>query len=403
MRVYYIFTEIGDFLKLKFPGYAQKVLKTLINGGYEAYFVGGCVRDMLLGTSPTDFDITTNASAAQIKALFEKTVDTGIKHGTVTVLSDNMPVEVTTYRIDGAYENHRKPKEVTFAKTLKEDVLRRDFTINAMAADENGEIVDLCGGKDDLEKRIIRTVGNPKERFFEDALRILRCIRFSAALGFAAEKETKAAALKLSHLLSFISAERIREEVFKILLSKAPEKIALLAEYDVAGVIDQNFHKAIVKNSQFLKNSRKNLQERLAILFFGFDFSCFSAKMKIDKKTEKEALAILNIIGGGIEKNKVFIKQLLSKNSEDVVIKSIYAQKSLFGVSEKDYLNILDEIKSGNECFSLRQLALSGRDIERLGLSGAEIGKALDFLLDFVIKFPESNNKETLIKIIKKR
>lgn len=204
---------------LEIPKNAEIILHILEKAGYEAYVVGGCVRDSILGRSPDDWDITTSAKPEQVKALFHRTVDTGLQHGTVTVLMEKEGYEVTTYRVDGEYEDGRHPKEVTFTASLKEDLKRRDFTINAMAYNPSSGLVDLFGGLEDIERKIIRCVGDPLERFTEDALRIMRAVRFSAQLGFTIEEETRKALKVLAPNLKHVSAERIQVELVKLLMS----------------------------------------------------------------------------------------------------------------------------------------------------------------------------------------
>ncbi|HOO28114.1 MAG TPA: CCA tRNA nucleotidyltransferase, partial [Lachnospiraceae bacterium] len=228
-------------MQIRLPDKVKSIIRTLQDEGYEAYAVGGCVRDSVLGRIPEDWDITTNAHPLQIKALFRRTVDTGIQHGTVTVMIGKESFEVTTYRIDGEYEDSRHPKEVRFTKTLAEDLRRRDFTINAMAYNEETGIVDVFGGLSDLEKGIIRAVGNAEERFSEDALRILRAIRFCAQLNYSIEEKTEAAVKKLAKTLANISAERIRTELLKLLLSQSPEKLSIAYETGVIAVILPEF------------------------------------------------------------------------------------------------------------------------------------------------------------------
>ena len=226
---------------IKLPDDVQFIIHTLQLHGFEAYAVGGCVRDSILGREPGDWDITTSAMPEETKALFDKTFDTGIEHGTITVLLNHEGYEVTTYRIDGKYEDSRHPKEVTFTRNLKEDLLRRDFTINAMAYNDKDGIVDIFGGMQDLEKHMIRCVGNARERFSEDALRILRGVRFAAQLGFEIEKETRQAIRKLAPNLSYISAERIQTELVKLLVSDHPEKIQDAYELGITKVILPEF------------------------------------------------------------------------------------------------------------------------------------------------------------------
>ena len=207
---------------MQLPDSVEKIIHTLETAGYEAYAVGGCVRDALLGLTPDDWDITTSAEPEEVKALFSRTIDTGIKHGTVTVRLNGKSFEVTTYRIDGKYEDGRHPEEVTFTKSLEEDLKRRDFTINAMAVNDRTGIVDLFGGQEDLKAGIIRCVGDPMERFSEDALRMMRAVRFAAKLDFSIEEETKKSISILKDNLRKVSAERIQVELTKLITSKAP-------------------------------------------------------------------------------------------------------------------------------------------------------------------------------------
>ena len=211
-------------MKIQLPEKVNTIIQTLQEHGYEAYAVGGCVRDSILARRPEDWDITTSAKPEEIKKLFRRTVDTGIEHGTVTVLIGKDSFEVTTYRIDGVYEDSRHPKEVIFTNQLEEDLRRRDFTINAMAYNDEVRLVDAFGGMKDLNHHLIRCVGNAEERFSEDALRILRAVRFSAQLDFPIEEQTAEAVKKLTPSLKNISAERIQVELVKLLTSNHPEK-----------------------------------------------------------------------------------------------------------------------------------------------------------------------------------
>lgn len=223
------------------PKQVRQIIETLQAHGYEAYAVGGCVRDAILGREPQDWDITTSALPAQVKALFRRTIDTGIVHGTVTVMLDKTGFEVTTYRLDGKYEDGRHPTEVSFTASLTEDLKRRDFTINAMAYNETEGLVDLFGGEEDLQKGIIRCVGAAKERFSEDALRILRAFRFSAQLDFSIEEETLTAAKELAETLKKISAERIYAELSKLLTSDHPGRLLTAYECDITKMVLPEF------------------------------------------------------------------------------------------------------------------------------------------------------------------
>ena len=226
----------GDFL-LKLSKGTQMVLNTLFNKGHSAYCVGGAVRDLVLGKNPSDFDVTTSATPDEVKALFKKTIDTGIKHGTVTVLLNGESVEVTTFRSDGDYKDFRKPESVTLVKDVEKDLSRRDFTINALCYNHTEGLIDLFGGINDLENNVIRAIGNPEKRFNEDALRILRAVRFSAQLGFKIEEETKKAIKKCAPLVKNLSVERIIAEVDKIIMSDSPEHLKLLDDLGVLEVI----------------------------------------------------------------------------------------------------------------------------------------------------------------------
>ena len=224
-------------LTIQLPEKVSRIISVLSGAGFEAYAVGGCVRDAILGRVPGDWDITTNARPEEVKGLFRRTVDTGIAHGTVTVMLGSDAFEVTTYRQDGDYSDHRHPDEVTFTTSLEEDLKRRDFTINAMAYRPETGIVDLFGGQEDLKRKVIRCVGDPRERFDEDALRIMRALRFSAQLGFTIDPSTRAAIREFAPRLQLISKERIRVELVKLLVSPHPERLKDLADCGITAQI----------------------------------------------------------------------------------------------------------------------------------------------------------------------
>ena len=231
----------SERVRLKLPAGVIMIIDVLETNGYEAYAVGGCVRDSILGRTPDDWDITTSADPWQVKALFPRTVDTGLKHGTVTVLTGGNGYEVTTYRIDGEYEDGRHPKQVEFTSSLTEDLMRRDFTINAMAYSPREGLIDRFGGMQDLQRHVIRCVGDPRKRFGEDALRILRAVRFAAQLGFAIAPETEEAIRELAPTLKKISAERIQTELVKLLVSDRPEMMAVMWQLGITKVILPEF------------------------------------------------------------------------------------------------------------------------------------------------------------------
>ena len=226
---------------IKLPEKVKYIIETITEAGFEAYAVGGCVRDSVLGREPDDWDITTSASPYQIKELFPRTVDTGIQHGTVTVMLDKDGYEVTTYRIDGVYEDGRHPREVTFTPDLKEDLKRRDFTMNAMAYNGKTGLIDIFDGRKDMENRIIRCVGDPEERFREDALRMMRAVRFSAQLGYEIEAATETAITHLAENLKKISAERIQVELLKLLCAPYPGRIRSAYELGITKIILPEF------------------------------------------------------------------------------------------------------------------------------------------------------------------
>ena len=228
-------------IKIEMPQAVKEIIERLESAGYEAFAVGGCVRDAVLGRVPADWDITTSAMPEEVKGLFSRTIDTGIQHGTVTVMKDHVGYEVTTYRIDGEYEDARHPKEVSFTSNLVEDLKRRDFTINAMAYNDRVGIVDEFDGIEDLEKGIIRCVGEAKDRFGEDALRMLRAVRFSAQLGFKIDETTKEAINELAPNLEKISAERIQAELVKLLVSDHPEYLRAAYETGITAVVLPEF------------------------------------------------------------------------------------------------------------------------------------------------------------------
>ena len=237
--------DTRETIRIAVPPKGQYIIDTLTRAGHEAYVVGGCVRDSILGRTPEDWDITTSAQPEQVKELFPRTVDTGLQHGTVTVMLDREGFEVTTYRVDGEYEDSRHPREVTFTSSLEEDLRRRDLTINAMAYNEREGLVDLFGGLGDLNAGVVRCVGNPEERFREDALRILRAIRFCAQLGYTVEDGTLEAVRKMAHTLSRISAERIQTELVKLLVSPHPDYLRLAYDTGVTSVFLPGTHSPI--------------------------------------------------------------------------------------------------------------------------------------------------------------
>lgn len=441
--------QIQDSI-FQLPADVQEIIHVLEDAGYEAFAVGGCVRDVLLGRTPSDWDITTSALPEQVKALFPRTVDTGIAHGTVTVLMKKEGYEVTTYRIDGLYLDGRHPSEVLFTPELREDLRRRDFTINAMAYSPRTGLVDLYHGIEDLEKGIIRCVGIAEERFSEDALRILRAIRFAAQLGFEIESETRLAAQKLAGNLQKISAERIRTELVKLLISPYPELLADAYEMGLTAVFLPEFD-AMMQTEQHnphhcysvgmhtiraIQEIRPDPVLRIAMLLHdiakpltkttvdGVDHfkghvpagSELAVKilrrLKFDNDTIARVKRLILYHDSRPAAAKPVLRRLMCKAGPDLfpdlfeVMRADLLAQSLYRREEKVAHNqqlyvVYEEILRDNECVSLKDLAVSGRDLIAAGMKpGPELGKVLQQLLDDVVETPEHNTREYLLNTL---
>ena len=429
-------------MKLALPKSVQYIIETLTAHGFEAYAVGGCVRDAILGRKPDDWDITTSARPEQIKAVFRRTVDTGIAHGTVTVLHGGSGYEVTTYRIDGEYEDNRHPKEVSFTANLKEDLRRRDFTINAMAYNEEAGLVDEFGGMEDLKRKRICCVGAAEERFGEDALRILRGVRFAAQLGFTLESATKNAMKRLAPTLSNISAERIQVELSKLLLSKCPEQMDDLAEYEIAAVILPEYDGLAPDKRQWIVKQLKKLEAEKNIILqrsntdeislqrrktdeIGKNFTksewlslrwaavlqffteeqtgTILRRLKYDKKTMHNVQGILKFREKPEKADPVLIRKALCAMGEllfSMVLEFRRSQTEREEALEElsHMLEMEQEILSRGECVSLKELAVTGSDLMAVGCpKGKQIGRILNILLEMVLESPEKNEKELLL------
>lgn len=381
------------------PKFITDILDTLHTAGYEAYVVGGAVRDMLLGKTPSDFDITTSCPPDITASLFEKTVKTGIKHGTVTVITNNGNVEVTTYRCDLSYSDHRKPDGVNFVSSLFEDLKRRDFTVNAMALSKSGEIIDEFGGQADLKNKIIRAVGNANERFFEDSLRILRAFRFSARLNFDIESETLKAAIQNAHLLSGISCERIFTELKQILLCDFPEKTEPLI--NCGGLSHLG-----VTNVSRLENL-KALPQELNVRFYGFcelaqsDAVALCRSLKTDNNLLKYCINMKRLADMDLIADKVSIKTSLNLVGEKV-LKDRLLLPSFENRTVSDEISVqISQIINSGEPYLLSHLKINGDDIKKLVVDGKDVGNVLDYLLLSVIKQPELNEKTLLNNLAK--
>ncbi len=412
--------------------------------------MGGCVRDSVLGKEPDDWDITTNALPMEVKALFRRTVDTGLQHGTITVMKGNTGYEITTYRTDGSYSDGRHPDKVTFVSGLEEDLKRRDFTINAMAYNDRDGLIDLFGGMQDLKDGIIRCVGNAEERFSEDALRMLRAVRFAAKLGYALDPDVYDSIKKRAKTLSVVSAERITAELLKLLTSDHPEMIKTAYETGLTAVFFPEFDKAMETEQnhphhmysvgdhlvESLKISKNDRIIRLTMLLHDIakpetltideagithfhGHAALGAEMaetilrrwKLDNDTIRRVCRLIRYhdLGKGIPCSPKAVRKgvrlmeedfplLLEVERADILAQSMYMRQEKLSVLEQfsaEYEIILRE----KQCCCLKDLAINGKDLITLGINpGPGLGKLLGMLLDRVIEDPSLNNHETLLK-----
>lgn len=431
------------------PDKVSYIIDMLTRAGYEAYAVGGCIRDSIMGRKPKDWDITTSAKPAEVKAVFPNTINTGEKHGTVTVMIGREGFEVTTYRIDGEYEDLRHPKEVTFTPDLLEDLKRRDFTINAMAYNTADGLVDAFDGTGDLDRKIIRCVGDAGQRFKEDALRMMRAVRFAAELGFSVDENTKAAICAQSADLKYISAERVQAELVKILTSDHPEMMRILYETGITAAVLPEFD-AMMQTEQkhphhiytvgehtiaALKHIRNDKMLRITMLFHdvakplcrttGKDgFHHFYNHPGIGSRLTKEILRRLKFDNDTIQT----VCRLIAGHDENPLLteKSVRramvrigleAYPAIFEVKKADVLAQSEYMRSEKleylkeyeacylriiekgQCLSLKDLAVTGNDLIALGISpGPYLGKVLSDLLEIVLDDPKKNTKEELLE-----
>lgn len=432
------------------PEKARHIIDTITAAGFEAYAVGGCVRDSILGREPQDWDITTSAKPEQVKALFPRTIDTGLQHGTVTVLLDREGFEVTTYRIDGKYEDGRHPVEVMFTPSLEEDLKRRDLTINAMAYSDAGGLVDLFGGMEDIREKRVRCVGDPMERLQEDALRILRAIRFSAQLGYRIESGTWDAIVALAPTLSRISAERIQAELVKLIMSPNPDYIRAAYEAGVTEVFFPEFDKAMKAPQNHphhcygvgehilrsLREVRADRVLRLTMLLHdigkpdtmtvdGEGITHFQGhaqigadmareilrRLKFDNDTIQKVcrLVLYHDYGNSLEPDIRAVRRAVNRIGEDI-FPLLFEIKRADILAQSDYLKrekldrvdkwqqLYGQIREQGQCVSLKSLAVTGSDLMAAGWKpGRELGAALQKLLELVLEKPECNVKEYLL------
>lgn len=384
------------------PKYVRQVLRSLQARGHVAYLVGGCVRDMALGVRPHDWDICTGALPEQVMEVFPGALPTGLKHGTVTVRINSRSVEVTTFRSEENYADHRHPETVRFVGELTTDLSRRDFTINAMALSPDGLIMDPFGGLTDLEHRCIRCVGSPELRFEEDALRMFRALRFSARLDFTIEEATLAAIGKKAHLASALAAERIRDEVEKTLLTPRPETVGLMQHLGLLDGFLCARADALPELKLLTKLPRKALDRWMALCVIlrrrGLISSVedFLTALRLDSRTIRCCTDGAALLEGRKPRGAPEWKRLLRRWGVDTVSCAARCRDALDGGSSSRELKSV--LKSG-ECFSMKHLAVSGDDLTALGLKGRELGEMLNFLLDYVIEYPENNRRELLLSL----
>lgn len=372
------------------PKYVLNILCALDSAGHRAVLAGGCVRDSLLGRRPSDWDIASSASPEEVLALFPRCVPTGIKHGTVTVLSGGGSVEVTAFRAEGGYSDHRRPDSVSFGCPLEADLARRDLTVNAMAMDAAGEITDPFGGRDDLRRRLLRCVGEPERRFDEDALRMLRTVRFSAQLGFDIEPRTLEAIRALAHLASGLSAERVRDELLKTLRSPAPGLVWQLVDL---GLLDACLAPGDASAPREALDVLP-IYARLAHFCRGLELGGyimstdrFLAALRFDGETLRRTASAVEVLKSGSRD----WKRLLRGHGEAAVLAAHPKNRALRAV-----------LRSG-ECWELSSLAIGGRELAALGYSGPELGRELRRLLDHVIDCPADNRADILCKLTERK
>ncbi len=439
--------------RIKMPDEVQFVLGGLKKNGFEAFIVGGCVRDKILGTEPLDYDVTTSATPEEIKKIFRKTFDTGIEHGTVTVIQGEMAIEVTTYRVDGKYIDNRHPESVTYTRLLEEDLKRRDFTMNAMAYNDEVGLVDIFSGEQDLREGVIRCVGEPNERFHEDALRMIRAVRFSAKFDFGIEQKTLRAIQKNSRLLENISKERLREEMNKILLSDHPEKIVSLHDLGLLEFIMPEFI-PLIGNKQnnpwhiydiaehtilSVKNMEKDLTLRLTMLLHdigksdrkttdvvGVDHFYRHAelgsamakdiltRLRYDNKTISKVSTLIKYHDFRLITKEKNVRRALAKLTEEVFLDLIKVRRADDSAKNPEkvreesesiqkLIEVYGKIKKQGDCFKKADLKINGRDLIELGIvDGREIGRILDKVFMLVLEDPSLNEKEKLIQTIKR-
>ena len=391
------------------PDEISTALNILESNGFDAYVVGGAIRDCVMNNPVSDYDITTNATPDEIHTLFDKSIDTGISHGTVTVVINHIHIEITTFRQDGNYTDHRRPDNVSFSKKIEDDLARRDFTVNALAFNPQCGIIDFFGGMEDIERKILKCVGDAEKRFDEDALRMLRLIRFSSKLGCDVDDSTLSALLKKEKLITYVSKERIREEIIKIFTSDFPEKIFIFRKSNIFDFIFQtDFYKKINETTVHnMKNLEKNHIVRFAYIMSELYSDCKEkmqnvlSSLKFSNKEKRDILSIAEFIREYLsydqkEIDKYTIKKSMAKYSEESILLSFDILKIYTDIQKTEKL--FEEIKSNCEPYTVSQLKITGKALIEMGFTGEDTGRCLKYLLELVTKNPTLNTKETLTK-----
>ena len=395
-------------MHITLPTKVKQIISRLEKADFEAYAVGGCVRDSILKRSPEDWDITTSAKPEEVKKLFSTTIDTGLQHGTVTVVIEKEGFEVTTFRLDGDYTDGRHPDRVAFTSSLTEDLRRRDFTINAMAYSEKTGLIDEFDGERDLEDGVIRAVGEAKERFSEDALRMLRAIRFAGQLNFKIEEKTFDAIKELSPNISKVSVERIAKELEKLLLSGNPEYIALVYETGIFSVIasevamlfeNGEISASIKVLSRASFPEKKELyQIRLAIFLEGLGADKAAnllKRLKLDNDTINTVKKLLGLSLREVENNEIDMRRTV-KEAGHKMMPLLLEMRRAKGL--KDNKDLYQTVIDNGYCTSISELNINGKDLMDAGIpKGALIGSTLERLLELVIEKPELNTRESLL------
>lgn len=383
------------------------ILETLNNSGFESFVVGGCVRDALMNKKPKDFDITTSATPIEIKNLFSKTIDTGIEHGTVTVVINKTNYEITTFRVDGDYIDNRKPQQVLFTTNITEDLKRRDFNINAIAYNKSIGFIDPFNGKDDIKNKIITGVGNPSVRFTEDALRMFRAIRFSTQLGFFIEENTFNGILEKNYLVTSLSVERVRDELTKTLLGEYTANLSYLLTTNLFKFYYNDLQVYLNTNLplcvEALHICKADYILKYVILLENYPADKtekFLNDFKFDNKTKKNIMSLKKALSLPIENTELFSRILIQKYGFHIVENLLYLLKNIKKVNiSKLNIGFKNAIRYEHPVF-ISMLAVNGNDLKKINISkGLHIGITLHYLLNEVVKDPSLNNKHTLLNL----